>query len=69
MYYDYYGFPPETYQYNYPAPGDPALAKRIQTLLQKEGLKSELDEDRGFDHGVFVPLMLMYPKVRPKCCL
>ena len=63
MYFDYYGFPPETYEYKYPAPGNPDLASRIKVYLQKEGVKSELDEERGFDHGVFVPLMLMYPKV------
>jgi 4,5-DOPA dioxygenase extradiol len=64
MYYDYGGFPPETYEYQYPAPGSPELAKKIQGLLGGQGLKSELDGKRGFDHGVFVPLMIMYPKVR-----
>lgn len=59
--FDYYGFPPETYEYEYPAPGDPDLAKRIHELLTKQGLSSKLDEKRGFDHGVFVPLMVMYP--------
>lgn len=68
MYYDYGGFPPESYEYKYPAPGDPELAARIKELMQKEGVKSKLDEERGFDHGVFVPLMLMYPKVG-FCCL
>lgn len=60
--YDYYGFPPETYEYKYPARGDPELSSKIKAQLQKQGLKSELDKKRGFDHGVFVPLMLMYPK-------
>ena len=59
--FDYYGFPPETYQYEYPAPGDPALAFKIQHLLQKQGIVSELDDKRGLDHGVFIPLMCMYP--------
>lgn len=63
MYYDYYGFPPETYEYEYSAPGSPELANKIQELLRSEGLNCELDEKRGFDHGVFVPLMLMYPEV------
>jgi aromatic ring-opening dioxygenase catalytic subunit (LigB family) len=62
MYYDYQGFPPETYQYQYPAPGSPDLARKIQNLLKASGLECELDADRGFDHGVFVPLMLMYPE-------
>lgn len=62
MYFDYHGFPKETYKYKYPAPGSPELARRIQILLEAEGLMSESDEKRGFDHGVFVPLMLMYPE-------
>jgi len=64
MLFDYSGFPAQTYEYKYPAKGDPALAIRIQNQLQEEGLTSELDDKRGFDHGVFVPLLLMYPKVR-----
>jgi len=61
MYYDYSGFPPETYSYQYPAPGHPQLAQRIKDLFDKQGIPSQLDSKRGFDHGVFVPLMLMYP--------
>lgn len=59
--FDYYGFPPETYRITYPAPGDPGLAARIAELLQTGGFASELVTDRGFDHGVFVPLKLVYP--------
>lgn len=55
--YDYYGFPKETYQLSYPAAGDPQLAGTIAGLL--EGAR--LDDRRGFDHGMFVPLLLMYP--------
>lgn len=62
MLYDYYGFPPETYEYKYRAPGNPTLASKIQSLLNEGGVKSELDETRGFDHGVFVPLMIMFPE-------
>ena len=62
MYYDYYGFPPETYEYKYPAPGNPDLANRIHKLLSQQGIASQLDPKRGFDHGVFIPLMLMYPE-------
>ena len=61
MYYDYSGFPPETYEYQYPAKGHPDLARKIHKLLSEKGLESHLDDKRGFDHGVFVPLMLMYP--------
>lgn len=60
--YDYYGFPQETYEYQYPAPGSPELSARIKQLLSKEQIKSELENSRGFDHGVFVPLMIMYPE-------
>lgn len=62
MYYDYGGFPSESYEFQYSAPGSPDLAEKIQILLNKEGLKSELDNQRGFDHGVFIPLMIMFPE-------
>lgn len=61
LYFDYYGFPPETYKYKYDAPGDPALAERIHHTLKKAGIKSKLDPKRGWDHGVFVPMMLINP--------
>lgn len=60
MYYDYSGFPSETYTYQYPAPGHPSLARKIKELFDRQDIPSELDAKRGFDHGVFVPLMLMY---------
>ena len=59
--FDYQGFPPETYQLTYPAPGAPALAKRIVELLTQAGLPAAADPRREFDHGVFVPLKLVYP--------
>jgi len=65
--FDYFGFPPETYEYRYPAPGDPALAGRVDSLLREAGIESRLDEARGFDHGLFVPLMLMYPDADIPC--
>jgi aromatic ring-opening dioxygenase catalytic subunit (LigB family) len=61
MFYDYYGFPAEAYEITYPAPGDPALAARIAGLLEKNNIPSRLDPRRGFDHGLFIPLKLMYP--------
>jgi len=61
MYYDYYGFPEESYEITWPAPGQPTLAARVQTLLGQAGIESAADEDRGFDHGTFVPLKLAYP--------
>ena len=65
--FDYYGFPPETYEYQYPAPGHPQLAERTYGMLQQAGIDAKLDHERGFDHGVFVPLMLMYPDADVPC--
>ncbi len=62
MFYDYGGFPPHTYQVQYPAPGDPALAGQVQALLQAAGLDCALDAQRGYDHGAFVPMAAMYPQ-------
>jgi aromatic ring-opening dioxygenase catalytic subunit (LigB family) len=59
--YDYYGFPPETYQLTWPAPGAPRVAERVRGLLAAAGIESRSDEERGFDHGVFVPLKVAYP--------
>lgn len=62
MLYDYSGFPPASYQISWPAPGDPALAARVRSLLGAAGLDSAEDPARGFDHGTFVPLKLAYPE-------
>jgi aromatic ring-opening dioxygenase catalytic subunit (LigB family) len=62
MLFDYHGFPQETYQYQYPAPGSPTLAHIIQKLLETKQINAQLDPHRGFDHGVFVPLMIMFPQ-------
>jgi aromatic ring-opening dioxygenase catalytic subunit (LigB family) len=61
MEYDYSGFPPHTYQIRYRAPGDPQLAGHTRSLLAAAGIETTPDPARGFDHGVFVPLGLMYP--------
>lgn len=60
--YDYHGFPPHTYALEWPAPGSPALARAAQTLLQEAGIDAALDQTRGFDHGVFIPLKLALPE-------
>ena len=59
--YDYYGFPPHTYQLQYPAPGLPRLAQRACELLESSGLSAIIDPARGLDHGVFVPLKVAFP--------
>jgi len=61
MLYDYYGFPRHTYDVTYPAPGEPLLARRVQGLLANAGFPVRLDGARGYDHGAFVPLAVMYP--------
>jgi len=61
MFYDYYGFPSEAYEITYPAPGSPELAKRIAGTLEKNDIPARIDPQRGFDHGLFIPLKMMYP--------
>src|SRR5512139_1083529 len=62
MFYDYYGFPEAAYQITYPAPGSPELAKQVATLLESNDIPAQIDPQRGFDHGLFIPLKLMYPQ-------
>jgi aromatic ring-opening dioxygenase catalytic subunit (LigB family) len=61
MIYDYGGFPEYTYHIRYDAPGDPALAARAQALIEAAGMPARLDAERGFDHGAFTPLKVIYP--------
>lgn len=60
--YDYHGFPRHTYELKYPAPGEPELAARIDWLLAEARLPSRQDATRGFDHGMFIPMLLMFPE-------
>ena len=62
LFYDYYGFPDEAYAVTYPAPGNADLASRVVGLLQDSKIHSRIDAERGFDHGLFIPLKLMYPR-------
>jgi 4,5-DOPA dioxygenase extradiol len=56
---DFGGFPPELYQVQYPAPGDPALARRVRQLLAPRDVK--LDKSWGLDHGTWSVLRHVYP--------
>lgn len=67
LFYDYSGFPEQAYAIEYPVPGSPALAEKIFGLLQQHGIDAALDDQRGFDHGVFVPLKIMFPNAEIPC--
>jgi 4,5-DOPA dioxygenase extradiol len=56
---DFGGFPQALYQVQYPAPGDPELARRVQGLLAP--LEAALDDSWGLDHGTWSVLRHMYP--------
>lgn len=60
--YDYYGFPPSTYEIKFPAPGAPDVSTRIAELLGAAGIAWKYDHERGFDHGVFIPLKVAFPE-------
>jgi len=59
--YDYYGFPEHTYHLTYLAGGSSAVAKRVHELLAEAGINSAQEQQRGLDHGVFIPFKLIYP--------
>ncbi|WP_317932219.1 class III extradiol ring-cleavage dioxygenase [Halioxenophilus sp. WMMB6] len=65
--YDYYGFPEESYHIQYPSPGEPQLAGKILQALRKSGIAAQMDDQRGFDHGMFVPLTILYPQADIPC--
>ena len=58
---DFGGFPAELFAIEYPAPGDPSLAREAVALLKKAGITAGVDGCRGLDHGAWVPLRWMYP--------
>lgn len=58
---DFGRFDDRLFEMRYPAHGDPALATEVATLLHEAGLPVATDNTRGLDHGIWVPLMLMYP--------
>jgi 4,5-DOPA dioxygenase extradiol len=59
---DFHGFPEELYALEYEAPGDAALRDRVLGLMQGAGIPVERSDDVKLDHGVWVPLLLMYPQ-------
>ena len=59
--YDFGGFPDALYRIRYPCPGAPALAEQAAELLHAAGLAAELEPSRGLDHGVWVPLLHVFP--------
>jgi aromatic ring-opening dioxygenase catalytic subunit (LigB family) len=62
MLYDYGGFPDFTYRIQYPAAGAPEVAARVRALLAGAGIESREDAARGFDHGMFAPMAVIYPR-------
>jgi aromatic ring-opening dioxygenase catalytic subunit (LigB family) len=62
MLYDYGGFPDFTYRIEYPAPGAPDVAASVRAALAGAGIESDEDAVRGFDHGMFAPMAVIYPK-------
>lgn len=60
--YDFWGFPERYYQVTYPAPGATGLAAEVESLLGSAGQEVHRDEERGLDHGAYVPLVEMYPE-------
>ncbi|KAF1811829.1 extradiol ring-cleavage dioxygenase [Eremomyces bilateralis CBS 781.70] len=61
LFYDYGGFPSEAYSLQYDAPGSPEIAEEVRKAMAGEGLKAKMDDVRGWDHGVFIPMLLVHP--------
>ncbi|MGE3757214.1 MAG: class III extradiol ring-cleavage dioxygenase [Pseudobdellovibrionaceae bacterium] len=61
MIYDYGGFPEHTYHIQYPSPGAPELAVKVQSLLKKAGFQTQLDSQRGYDHGTYSVIYPLFP--------
>ncbi len=65
--YDYYGFPAEAYQIDYPVPGIPALAEKLVERMNGANFPAKCDNRRGFDHGLYIPLKLIFPDALIPC--
>jgi len=59
---DFGGFPRQLYQLQYGAKGEPDIAMQIQRELNDHNISAELDQDRGLDHGAWIPLQYLFPK-------
>jgi len=65
--YDYGGFPEAAYAIEYPAPGKPELAEEVVGLFKSNNRTAWRHSQRGFDHGVYIPLKIMYPDATIPC--
>lgn len=64
MIFDYFGFPAHTYELSYKAPGAPEIGRRAAALLREAGLPVAEETERGYDHGVFVPMLIVDPQAQ-----
>ena len=64
MIFDYFNFPPHTYELSYKAPGAPEIGRRAAALIRAAGLECAEDAERGYDHGVFVPMLIVDPEAQ-----
>ncbi len=62
--YDFGGFPRALYELKYEAPGSPEVAAEVAAELKRAGFDTTLDPGRSWDHGVWVPMRLMFPEAR-----
>ncbi|KAI6712689.1 hypothetical protein JHW43_004820 [Diplocarpon mali] len=62
LYYDYGGMDRKAYELKYPAPGSPAVADEVRAALQAAGFQPQMNARRGWDHGVFIPMLVINPK-------
>ena len=58
---DFWGFPEELYTLRYPATGCREAAQEVVAAIAAAGLPVQRDEQRGLDHGAWIPLRLMFP--------
>ncbi len=61
LYFDYYGFPPHTYELEYAAPNSPEIIGRVKQLLSAAHIKFNENNQRDYDHGIFIPLKVAFP--------